>query len=137
MHICIIIDKPRYRTLPLVSDPMQGLSSRHSVTLLDLSALPSSERETQPLPTPLADLYLLKFACKLEQQGALVVNSRAATLACQDRVFMMRMINRAGLPWPRTQSYLHPQICADPEWQKGASWGKPRPGHRDQHRPEK
>jgi ribosomal protein S6--L-glutamate ligase len=131
MHICIIIDKPRYRTLPLVSDLMQGLSSGHTVTLLDLSALPSSERGTQPLPDPLADLYLLKshgprtlkFAYKLEQRGALVVNSWAATLACQDRVFMMQMINRAGLPWPHTQSYLHlGQLATDPQLLAGLTF---------------
>jgi hypothetical protein len=29
------------------------------------------------------------------------------------------------------ETELEAQICADPEWQKGASWGKPRPGHRE------
>jgi ribosomal protein S6--L-glutamate ligase len=105
MHICIVIDRPRYRKLPLISDLMQGLSVRHAVTLLDLQ---SCEEE----PTPQADLYLLKshgpltlkFAYQLEQQGALVINSWASTLACQDRVIMTQLMNRAGLPWPRTRS---------------------------------
>jgi hypothetical protein len=28
-----------------------------------------------------------------------------------------------------TETDLEAQICADPEWQEGAAWGKPRKGH--------
>ncbi len=30
---------------------------------------------------------------------------------------------------PETE--LEARICADPEWQRGAAWGKPRPGHQE------
>ncbi len=109
MHICIVIDRPRYKTLPLISELMQGLSVRHRVTLLDLQA---HEQGAGEMPPPQADLYLLKshgpltlkFAYQLEQRGALVINSWAATLACQDRVIMTQLMKRAGLPWPQTRS---------------------------------
>ncbi|HLI90838.1 MAG TPA: hypothetical protein VKV37_19265 [Ktedonobacteraceae bacterium] len=29
------------------------------------------------------------------------------------------------------ETELEAQICADPAWQRGARWGKPRPGHRE------
>jgi HD domain len=32
------------------------------------------------------------------------------------------------LPFP-IETELEARICADPEWKKGAVWGKPRPGH--------
>ena len=34
----------------------------------------------------------------------------------------------AELPF-KLETDLEVEICADPEWQKGAVWGRPRPGH--------
>ncbi|HCI80968.1 MAG TPA: alpha-L-glutamate ligase, partial [Ktedonobacter sp.] len=62
---------------------------------------------------PLADLYLLKshapqaldVAQDVEQRGGLVVNSWAASVACQDRLQMTEYMVKSNLPWPRTQSF--------------------------------
>ncbi|MEU9118387.1 alpha-L-glutamate ligase [Streptomyces sp. NPDC048506] len=57
-----------------------------------------------------ADVYLLKartpralaLAARLEERGAPVVNSAAATARCQDRVEMARLARAAGLPFAGT-----------------------------------
>ncbi|MFH8679350.1 RimK family alpha-L-glutamate ligase [Streptomyces lydicus] len=62
-------------------------------------------------PGPLADVYLLKartpralaLAARLEERGAAVVNSAAATVRCQDRVAMAELARGAGLPFARTR----------------------------------
>lgn len=59
---------------------------------------------------PLADIYLLKartrralaLARTLEDRGATVVNSAAATGLCQDRTAMAALAHSAGLPFPET-----------------------------------
>ncbi|MYT31942.1 MULTISPECIES: hypothetical protein [unclassified Streptomyces] len=61
-------------------------------------------------PGPLADVYLLKartpdalaLAARLEERGAPVVNSAAATARCQDRVTMAELARAAGLPFAET-----------------------------------
>ncbi|MGW9041090.1 ATP-grasp domain-containing protein [Streptomyces lydicus] len=62
-------------------------------------------------PGPLADVYLLKartpralaLAARLEERGAAVLNSAAATARCQDRVVMAELARGAGLPFARTR----------------------------------
>ncbi|MFE1175860.1 RimK family alpha-L-glutamate ligase [Streptomyces sp. NPDC058773] len=61
---------------------------------------------------PPADVYLLKartpgaltLAARLEEHGAPVVNSAAATARCQDRVAMAARASGAGLPFARTRA---------------------------------
>src|SRR5262245_60872259 len=36
----------------------------------------------------------------------------------------------APLPF-QPETPLEERICADPEWQAGAAWGEPRPGHQE------
>lgn len=60
-----------------------------------------------------ADVYLLKsrtpeairLARALEQAGARVLNSAAATARCQDRTAMAADAHRAGLPFAATRTY--------------------------------
>jgi hypothetical protein len=35
-----------------------------------------------------------------------------------------------SLPF-KTETELEAKVCADPEWQQGAIWGQPRPGHNE------
>ena len=46
------------------------------------------------------------------------------------RLLRMQIMGDLELELPFTlETDLERQICADPKWQKGANWGKPRPGH--------
>jgi ribosomal protein S6--L-glutamate ligase len=83
------------------------------VRLLDVRTLNAEEAIAVEEGQPRADLYLLKshapqaleVARHLEQHGALVVNSYASSVACQDRMLMTQRMHDAHLPWPRTQSF--------------------------------
>ncbi|MFJ9777812.1 RimK family alpha-L-glutamate ligase [Kitasatospora sp. NPDC101157] len=69
-----------------------------------------------------ADVYLLKartpqalsLARELEQRGAVVVNSAAATELCQDRVRMAELALGAGLPFASTVAAGRLAELADP-----------------------
>lgn len=115
MNICLIMDNPETPRHPVIAVALQQLSTRHNVRLFDVrtltgtSAIAQEEARTQPL----ADIYLLKshapqaldLALHLEQKGALVVNSWASSMACQDRVLMAQRMDESHLPWPHTQSF--------------------------------
>ena len=110
MQICLIIDNPETMDHPVIAAVLQKLNAIHSVRLLDVCQLTSMEALAEKQHLPLADLYLLKshaqqaldVAYALEQCGALVINSWASTLACQDRVRLARRMEEEGLPWPHT-----------------------------------
>ncbi len=110
MHICLIMDNPETTQHPVISIALQQLQKTHTVRLLDVRTLTASSALTQEQSQLPADLYLLKshapqalaVAHFLEQQGALVVNSWAASVACQDRVLMAQRMHEAHLPWPTT-----------------------------------
>ena len=112
MHICLILDNPETPHHPVIGAALQYLR-HHTVRLLDVHSLAFAEALAQEEHHPLADLYLLKshapqaleLAHELEARGALVVNSWAATLACQDRVLMAERMCAAQLPWPRTWNF--------------------------------
>src|SRR5579863_8853272 len=110
MHICLIMDNPETPQHPVIAVALQELSTRHSVRLLDVRNLSGEQALQEEARSPQADLYLLKshapqaleVAHALEQKGALVVNSWASSVACQDRVLMAQRMHEARLPWPRT-----------------------------------
>jgi ribosomal protein S6--L-glutamate ligase len=107
------MDNPETPQHPVIAVALQQLSTRHNVRLLDVRPLSGTEAIAEEKTRPLADLYLLKshapqaldVAHYLEQQGALVVNSWASSVACQDRVLMAERMREANLPWPRTWSF--------------------------------
>ncbi len=111
MQICLLIDNPETRDHPVIAVVLQKLSVNHRVRLLDVRQPTSSK--ALAAEEPLADLYLLKsharealdLAHVLEQRGARVINSWAATLACQDRERMSRLMAAEHLPWPHTYSF--------------------------------
>jgi ribosomal protein S6--L-glutamate ligase len=113
MRICLIMDNPETPYHPVIAVALQQLGERHSVRLLDVRTLSGSEAIAEEKGHPQADLYLLKshapqaldVADYLEQQGALVVNSWASSVACQDRVAMAKRMHEANLPWPRTWNF--------------------------------
>ncbi len=113
MQICLIMDNPETPQHPVIAPALKELSNNHAVRLLDVRLLTGEEAIAEEARHPRADLYLLKshapqaleLAHELEQQGALVVNSWAASVACQDRVLMARRMDEAGLPWPHTDSF--------------------------------
>src|SRR6266496_4221898 len=114
MQICLIIDNPETKDHPIIAVVLQKLSVVHSVRLLDVRQLTSAEALAEEQRHPLADLYLLKshtqqaidVALALEQRGALVINSWASTLACQDRVRLAQRMEEEGLPWPHTYNFI-------------------------------
>jgi ribosomal protein S6--L-glutamate ligase len=113
MQICLIMDNPETPYHPIIAVALQQLGERHEVRLLDVRTLSGSEAIAEEKNHPQADLYLLKshapqaldVAHYLEQQGALVVNSWASSVACQDRVMMAQRMHEANLPWPRTWNF--------------------------------
>ena len=113
MDICLIMDNPETPHHPVIGVALQKLRATHNVRLLDVRALSEAESIAKEEQYPLADLYLLKshapqalaVAHLLEQKGALVVNSWAASVACQDRVLMAQRMSEANLPWPFTRSF--------------------------------
>jgi ribosomal protein S6--L-glutamate ligase len=112
MHICLILDKPETRSHPVIAQALQQLSATHSIRLLDVQGQTGEQAAAQEAGHALGDLYLLKshapqalaLAAALEQRGAFVLNSWAASRACQDRGEMARRMLAARLPWPRTWS---------------------------------
>ncbi|HVB20531.1 MAG TPA: hypothetical protein VNG51_01115 [Ktedonobacteraceae bacterium] len=126
MNICLIMDNPETPRHPVIAVALQQLSTRHNVRLFDVrpltgtGAIAQEEARSQPL----ADIYLLKshapqaldLALYLEQKGALVVNSWASSMACQDRVLMAQRMNEHHLPWPHTESFPSlDNLLAQPE----------------------
>ncbi len=113
MHICLIMDNPETPHHPVIAVALQKLSQKHHTRLLDVRILTGPQAIAQEKGQPLADLYLLKshapqaleVAHYLEEQGALVINSWKASVACQDRVLMTQYLEEARLPWPRTQDF--------------------------------
>ena len=112
MNVCLIIDKPETRQHPVIAVALHHHSATHTVRLLDLGALSGPDAIAQEDERTPADLYLLKshapqaleVARRLEERGALVVNTWASTSACQDRALMAQRMRAVGLPWPRTWS---------------------------------
>ncbi|HEX6484344.1 MAG TPA: hypothetical protein VF043_36330 [Ktedonobacteraceae bacterium] len=128
MRICLIMDNPETPYHPIIAVALQQLGERHSVRLLDVRTLSGSEAIAKEKGHPQADLYLLKshapqaldVAYYLEQQGALVVNSWASSVACQDRVAMAQRMHEANLPWPRTWNFPTLQaLLSDPSMLAG------------------
>ncbi|HEY7417809.1 MAG TPA: hypothetical protein VH593_21680, partial [Ktedonobacteraceae bacterium] len=113
MNICLILDNPETPHHPVIGSALQHLRRNHTVRLLDVNSLSFAEALAEEERYPLADLYLLKshapqaleLARELETRDALIVNSWAATLACQDRVLMAERMRTAQLPWPRTWDF--------------------------------
>src|SRR5579872_5126043 len=113
MHICLIMDNPETPHHPVIAVALQKLSETHSVRLLDVRGLTAAQALQEEARSPQADLYLLKshapqaleVAHALEQKGALVVNSWASSVACQNRVLMAQRMHEAHLPWPQTWHY--------------------------------
>jgi ribosomal protein S6--L-glutamate ligase len=113
MHLCLIMDNPETPHHPVIGVALRQLGQSHEVRLLDVRNLSSAEALTREEQHPRADLYLLKshapqaldVAHVLEEQGALVVNSWASSLACQDRAQMAARMQEHHLPWPATRSY--------------------------------
>lgn len=113
MHICLIMDNPETPHHPVIAVALQKLSATHAIRLLDVRELSGAQALQEEERHPRADLYLLKshapqaleVAHTLEQKGALVVNSWASSVACQDRVLMAQRMHEAHLPWPRTWHY--------------------------------
>jgi ribosomal protein S6--L-glutamate ligase len=113
MDICLIMDNPETPHHPVIAVALQQLSASHTIRLLDVRPLTDAEAIAEEEKYPLADLYLLKshapqalaVAHVLEQKDALVVNSWASSVACQDRVLMAQRMRDANLPWPYTRSF--------------------------------
>ena len=113
MDICLIMDNPETPHHPVIGVALQKLRETHTVRLLDVRTCTDAEAIAEEEQYPLADLYLLKshapqalaVAHHLEQKGALVINSWAASVACQDRVLMAQRMHEANLPWPVTRRF--------------------------------
>jgi len=113
MDICLIMDNPETPHHPVIAVALEQLSATHNIRLLDVRTLTGDEAIAEEEKHPQADLYLLKshapqaleVAHVLEQKGALVVNSWASSVACQDRVLMAQRMHDANLPWPQTHSF--------------------------------
>src|SRR5437868_12631972 len=113
MNICLIMDNPETPHHPIIGAALQQLSRNHTVRLLDVCKLTGTQAIAEEEMHPLANIYLLKShapqaletAHHLEQRGALVLNSWASSLACQDRLLMTQRMKEAGLPWPHTWSF--------------------------------
>lgn len=114
MDICLIMDNPETPHHPVIAVALKKLSATHTVRLFDVRSLTGAQAIAQEQGRhSLSDLYLLKshapqaleLAHALEQRGALVVNSWASSLACQDRVLMAQRMEEARLPWPHTQAF--------------------------------
>ena len=110
MNICLIMDNPETSKHPVISLALRHLAATHTVRLLDVRTLTETEAIDLERTHAQADLYLLKshasqaldLAHFLEQHGAVLLNSWAASLACQDRVLMAQRLRDAKLPSPQT-----------------------------------
>ncbi|WP_327327928.1 alpha-L-glutamate ligase [Streptomyces sp. NBC_01210] len=103
MRIGLITPEPDH---PLLAATAALLTPEHRVETLD-------PKTVVDVLEPLADVYLLKsrtpralaLARDLEQRGAPVVNSAAATALCQDRTTMAEQARRAGFPFAATRTF--------------------------------
>jgi ribosomal protein S6--L-glutamate ligase len=113
MNICLIMDNPETPRHPVIAVALQKLSDKYTVRLLDVRNLSGEQAIAQEQANTPSDLYLLKshapqaleVAHYLEGQGLQVVNNWASSVACQDRVLMTERMEKAHLPWPRTQYF--------------------------------
>ncbi|MFD3699129.1 RimK family alpha-L-glutamate ligase [Streptomyces sp. NPDC058646] len=102
MRIGLITPEPGH---PLLAAASGLLAGEHTVEALD--------PRTSDVPRRPADVYLLKtgtpraldLARQLEQRGATVVNTAAATALCQDRTRMAELARRSGLPFAATRTF--------------------------------
>ncbi|MFD3486821.1 RimK family alpha-L-glutamate ligase [Streptomyces sp. NPDC058665] len=107
MRIGLITPRPGH---PLLAGMTALLASHHRVEPVDPTAGDQPFSYGRELAGPLADVYLLKartpqalaLARSLEERGATVVNSAAATGLCQDRTAMAALAHEAGLPFAKT-----------------------------------
>ncbi|HLI87102.1 MAG TPA: hypothetical protein VKV37_00355 [Ktedonobacteraceae bacterium] len=112
LNICVIVDEERKANQLIIKDLKQLLSKKCNFMTLNVPVLPDSRAFSQDEPDSLAHIYLLKshmpraleVARQLEARGACVINSWAATLACQDRVQMFGRMKAAQIPVPDTWS---------------------------------
>ena len=131
MTICLIMDKPETPQHPVIAAALHQLRATHTVRLLDLRALSGPEACAREDAHPPADLYLLKshapqalaLARHLEERGARVLNTWAATACCQDRARLAQRMRAGGLPWPRTWTLpTLESLLAHPELRGRAPW---------------
>ena len=123
MDICLISDNPETPGHPVLGAVLRQLSATHAVRLLDVDHLTGDEAIAHEAAHPIADLYLLKshtpqalsVAHHLEQRGAVVINSWASALACQDRVRMVQRMRAARLPCPPTRSFASLEDALRPD----------------------
>ncbi|MFI6847368.1 alpha-L-glutamate ligase [Kitasatospora sp. NBC_00085] len=121
MRICLLTPDPGHPLLAAATAAL--LAADHQVETVDPTGddTPPAERLG---PGPLADVYLLKartpqalaLARHLEEYGAPVVNSAAATAFCQDRTAMADLAHRAGLPFASTRTAASLAELADAEY---------------------
>ncbi|MCY0943768.1 ATP-grasp domain-containing protein [Streptomyces antarcticus] len=103
MRVGLITPEPGHPLLAAASALLTAAG--HPVEALD-------PRTGSAPPRCVADVYLLKsrtpqalaLARELEERGAVVVNSAAATERCQDRTAMAEIALRAGLPFAATRT---------------------------------
>lgn len=96
----------------VTADPDHQLLADTAALLTPRHELVTVSPEAVSVPGELADVYLLKartpgtlaLARSLEERGAPVVNSAAATELCQDRTAMASLARRAGLPFAETRT---------------------------------
>ncbi|MCF3179926.1 alpha-L-glutamate ligase [Streptomyces polychromogenes] len=104
MRVGLITPDPGH---PLLAATAALLAGRHEVDVLHPGAGAAAAAGAD------ADVYLLKartpealeLARALEEGGAPVVNSAAATGRCQDRTGMAELALRAGLPFAATRTF--------------------------------
>ncbi|WP_031174732.1 MULTISPECIES: ATP-grasp domain-containing protein [Streptomyces] len=135
MRVGLITSRPGH---PLLAGTAALLTPRHEVETLDPETAPldGSAPSNRSVPSDgpasshgtaqgrlvhrLADVYLLKartpralaLARRLEQHGAVVINSAAATAFCQDRTAMAERALAAGLPFAPTRTFATLQQLA-------------------------
>ncbi|MFI9332730.1 RimK family alpha-L-glutamate ligase [Kitasatospora sp. NPDC052868] len=120
MRICLLTPDPGH---PLLAATAELLAPGHRVESLDPTAGHTPPAELLG-PGPLADVYLLKartpralaLARHLEERGAPVINSAAATGFCQDRTGMADLARAAGLPFADTRTAPTLAQLPDPDF---------------------
>ncbi|MEU3403244.1 alpha-L-glutamate ligase [Streptomyces sp. NPDC006670] len=118
MRIGLITPDPGH---PLLAATAALLGGRHEVRVLHPGA------GAAPAPAETADVYLLKartpaaleLARALEESGAPVLNSAAATERCQDRTGMAELALGAGLPFAATRTFAALSLLGSAE---GLRW---------------
>jgi ribosomal protein S6--L-glutamate ligase len=109
VRVCLITSRPDH---PLLTATAALLKPLHQVEWIDPARWDGSAAREPPAGGPLADVYLLKartpralaLARSLEERGAPVLNSAAATELCQDRTAMADLARWAGLPFAATRT---------------------------------